>query len=81
MQYVHVVHWNCVNVQCMACCVSGSQSPRPEPNIKSMEGAETLCLPATAPKPERSGEDLYGGAGQNPFCSVLQTWSRTTGNV
>ncbi len=24
-----------------------------------MEGAETLCCPATAPKPERSGEDLY----------------------
>ncbi len=33
---------------------------RPEPNIKSLEGAETPCCPATAPKPERSGEDLYG---------------------
>ncbi len=24
MQCVHVVQWNCVNVQYMACCVSGS---------------------------------------------------------
>ncbi len=39
---------------------------------KSMEGAETLCCPATAPKPERSGEDLYGGAGQNPCCNVCK---------
>ncbi len=45
-------------------------------NRKSMEEAETLCCPATAPKPERSGEDLYGKVGQNPCCSVLQTWSR-----
>ncbi len=37
-----------------------------------MEGAETLCCPATAPKPERSGEDLYGGVGQNPCCSVCK---------
>ncbi len=29
-----------------------------------MERAETLCCPATAPKPERSGEDLYGVPGQ-----------------
>ncbi len=35
-----------------------------------MEGAETLCCPARTPKPERSGEDLYGGVGQNPCCSV-----------
>ncbi len=41
----------------------------PEPNRKSMEGAETLCCPATAPKPDRSGEDLYGGVGQNPCCN------------
>ncbi len=34
-----------------------------------MEGAETPCYPATAPKPERSGEGLYGGVGQNPCCS------------
>uniref|UniRef100_A0A3Q3RBA6 Troponin C, slow skeletal and cardiac muscles n=1 Tax=Monopterus albus TaxID=43700 RepID=A0A3Q3RBA6_MONAL len=27
---------------------------------------EALCCPATAPKPERSGKDLYGGVGQNP---------------
>ncbi len=45
---------------------------RPEPNRKSMEGDETPCCPATAPKPERSGEDLYGGVGQNPFCSVCK---------
>ncbi len=45
---------------------------RPEPNRKSMEGAETPCCPATAPKPERSGEDLYGGVGQNPCCSVCK---------
>ncbi len=37
-----------------------------------MEGAETPCCPATAPKPERSGEDLYGGVGQNPCCSVCK---------
>ncbi len=30
----------------------------------------TPCYPATAPKPERSGEDLFGGVGQNPCCSV-----------
>ncbi len=45
---------------------------RPEPNRKSMEGDETPCCLATAPKPERSGEDLYGGVGQNPFCSVCK---------
>ncbi len=50
-----------------------SQSPDlNEPNRKSMEGAETLCYPATAPKPERSGEDLYGGVGKNPCCSVCK---------
>ncbi len=38
-----------------------------------MEGAETPCCPATVPKPERSGEDLYGGVGQNPCCSVCKT--------
>ncbi len=37
-----------------------------------MKGAETLCCPVTAPKPERSGEDLYGGVGQNPCCSVCR---------
>ncbi len=37
-----------------------------------MEGAETPCCLATAPKPERSGEDLYGGVGQNPCCSVCK---------
>ncbi len=49
-----------------------SQSPDLNPMEKSMEGAETLCCPATAPKPERSGEDLYGGVGQNPSCSVCK---------
>ncbi len=44
----------------------------------SMEGAETPCCPATAPKPERSGQDLYGGVG---LLQCEQTWSRTTGNV
>ncbi len=29
----------------------------------------TPCFPATAPKP---GEDLYGGVGQNPCCSVCR---------
>ncbi len=37
-----------------------------------MEGAEIPRCPATAPKPERSGEDLYGGVGQNPCCSVCK---------
>ena len=56
-----------------------ARATKPEPNRKSLEGAESLYCPATAPKPEGSGEDLYGGVGQNPCCSV-QTWSRTTGN-
>ncbi len=47
-----------------------SQSSDLNPIEKSMEGAETLCCPATAPKPEISGEDLYGGVAQNPCCSV-----------
>ncbi len=51
---------------------SGLASLQTWTNIKSMEGAETLCCPATAPKPERSGEDLYGGVGQNPCCSVCK---------
>ncbi len=49
-----------------------SQSSDLNPIEKSMEGAETLCCPATAPKPEISGEDLYGGVGQNPCCSVCK---------
>ncbi len=49
-----------------------SQSPAPELNRKSIEGAETLCCPATASKPERSGKDLYGGVDQNPCCSVCK---------
>ncbi len=38
----------------------------------TMEGAKTPCCPATAPKPERSGEDLFGGVGQSPCCSVCK---------
>ncbi len=49
-----------------------SQSPDLNLIKKSMEGAETLCYPATVPKPERSGKDLYGGVGQNPSCSVCK---------
>lgn len=41
-------------------------------NPKSLEGAETLCCSATAPKPDRSKEDLCGGVGQNPRCSVCR---------
>ncbi len=37
-----------------------------------MEEVETLCCAATAPKAERYGEDLYGGVGQNPCCSVCK---------
>ncbi len=37
-----------------------------------MARAETLCYPVTAPKPERSGEDLYEGVGQNPCYSVCK---------
>ncbi len=29
-------------------------------------------LPSDSPKPERSREDLYGGVGQNPSCSVCE---------
>ncbi len=42
------------------------------PTTSFPQGAETPCFPATAPKPERSGEDLYGGVGQNPCCSVCK---------
>ncbi len=42
----------------------------------SMQDLTSLSIndqcPATAPKPERSGEDLYGGVGQNPCCSVCK---------
>jgi len=33
---------------------------------------EILYCPATAPKPEGSGEGLYGGVGQSPCCSVCK---------
>ncbi|MEQ2248661.1 hypothetical protein ILYODFUR_021235 [Ilyodon furcidens] len=45
---------------------------RPEPNQKSLEGAESPYCPVTALKPEGSGEDLYGGVVQNPCCSVCK---------
>uniref|UniRef100_A0AAY5L9B7 Transposase Tc1-like domain-containing protein n=1 Tax=Esox lucius TaxID=8010 RepID=A0AAY5L9B7_ESOLU len=48
------------------------QVSRPEPNRKYVEGAESPYCPATAPKPEGSGEGLYGGVGQNPCCSVCK---------
>uniref|UniRef100_A0AAZ3PA93 Transposase Tc1-like domain-containing protein n=1 Tax=Oncorhynchus tshawytscha TaxID=74940 RepID=A0AAZ3PA93_ONCTS len=38
----------------------------------SDEEAESPYCPATAPKPEGSGEGLYGGVGQNPCCSVCK---------
>ncbi|CDQ73216.1 unnamed protein product [Oncorhynchus mykiss] len=50
-----------------------SQSPDlNQPNRKSLEGAESPYCPATALKPEGSGEGLYGGVGQNPCCSVCK---------
>uniref|UniRef100_A0AAY5K5Z9 RING-type domain-containing protein n=1 Tax=Esox lucius TaxID=8010 RepID=A0AAY5K5Z9_ESOLU len=45
---------------------------RPESNRKSLEGAESPYCPATAPKPEGSGEGLNGGVGQNPYCTVCK---------
>jgi len=48
---------------------------RPEHNRKSLKGAESPYCSATVPKPEGSGEGLYGGVGQQ------LTWSTTTGNV
>lgn len=52
------------------------ESPNQSPDLKSVErslgGAETPCCPATAKKPERSGEELYGGVGQDPCCCVCK---------
>jgi len=49
-----------------------SQSPDLNP-IENLWWELKLCVaPATALKPERSGEDLYGGVGQNPCCSVCR---------
>ena len=47
-------------------------SQSPDLNPKSLEGAESPYCPATAPKPEGSGEGLYGGVGQNLCCSVCK---------
>ena len=51
---------------------SGLPSLQTRPNRKSLAGAESPYCPATAPKPEGSGEGLYGGVGQNPCCSVCK---------
>jgi len=45
---------------------------RSELNRKSLEGAERPYCPATAPKPEGSGEGLYREVGQNPCWSVCK---------
>ncbi len=39
-------------------------------NIKSLEGVESPCCPATAPKHHCSRGDLHGGMGQNTSNSV-----------
>ncbi len=45
-----------------------SQSPDLNP-IENLWRELKLCV---APKPDRSGEALYGGVGQNPCCSVCK---------
>ncbi len=58
-----------------------SQSPDLNP-IENLWREMKLCVAQPQPaKPERSGEDLYGGVGQKSLLQCVQTWSRTTGNV
>uniref|UniRef100_A0AAZ3P535 Transposase n=1 Tax=Oncorhynchus tshawytscha TaxID=74940 RepID=A0AAZ3P535_ONCTS len=47
-----------------------SQSPDLNPFRKSLEGVESPCCPATAPKHYCSRGDLHGGMGQNTSNSV-----------
>ncbi len=54
MQYVCVVHWNCVNVQCMACCVSGSQSP----DLNPIENLWRELKPCVAQRQPQNLNDL-----------------------
>ena len=44
--------------------------PSKSPHRKSLEGVESLCCPATAPKHHCSTGDLHGGMGQNTSNSV-----------
>ncbi len=43
---------------------------RSQPHRKSLEGVESPCCPATAPKHHCSRGDLHGGMGQNTSNSV-----------
>ncbi|CDQ99626.1 unnamed protein product [Oncorhynchus mykiss] len=55
-------------------------SARSQPHRKSLEGVESLCSPATAPKHHCSRGDLYGGMGQNysqtemNHCLLTPSW-------
>ncbi len=49
---------------------SGLAFSRSQPHRKSLEGVESTCCPATAPKHHCSRGDLHGGMGQNTSNSV-----------